>query len=64
MYLDKAKVEASDEGVRLEPGDDGSCLPVGDIKKTDLDGDGAVGREYRSGRILIRSVRMGGRSTG
>ena len=41
--LDKAKVEVSDGGVRLEPGDAGSCLLVGDITKTDLDGDGGVG---------------------
>ena len=30
MCLDKAKVEVSDEGVWLEPGDAGSCSPVGD----------------------------------
>ena len=46
--LDKAKVEVSDGCVRLEPGDAGSCLLVGDIKKTDLDGDGGVGH-YSAG---------------
>ena len=63
-YLDKAKAEVSDGWLRLEPGDAGSCLLVGDIKKTDLDGDAGVGHWCRSGRFLTRSVRMGGRSTG